>query len=68
MNTNEISGTIEKRIESKTSRTAEFTCLVRAASFYEKKPQYNSNDWIATKLVPKFLLTATGNTAWSEPQ
>ena len=56
MNKKEIRQTPEKRIESKTSRTAEFTCLARAASFYEKKPQYNSNDWIATKLVPKFLL------------
>jgi len=26
----------EKRIETKISRTAEFTCLSRAASFYEK--------------------------------
>jgi methyltransferase (TIGR00027 family) len=46
----------EKRIESKTSRTAEVTCLVRAASFYEKKPEYQSNDYIAPKLLPKFFL------------
>jgi len=30
----------KKRIESKTSRTAEFNCMIRAASFYEKWPQY----------------------------
>jgi len=46
----------EKRIESKTSRTAEFTCMVRAASFYEKRPQYKTDDHIAPILVPKFFL------------
>ena len=46
----------KKRIESKTSRTAEFTCMVRASSFYEKTPQYKSNDYIAPILVPKFFL------------
>jgi len=45
----------EKRIESKISRTAEFTCISRAASFYEKTPEYRSNDFIATKLVPRYL-------------
>lgn len=46
----------EKRIESKTSRTAEFTCMTRAASFYEKRPQYKNNDYIAPKLLPKFIV------------
>lgn len=46
----------KKRIESKTSRTAEFTCMIRAASFYEKRPQFKSNDYIAPLLVPKFFL------------
>lgn len=46
----------EKRIESKTSRTAEFTCMTRAASFYEKRPQYKNNDYIAPKLLPKFMV------------
>lgn len=46
----------EKRIESKTSRTAEYTCMTRAASFYEKTPQYKSNDNIAPKLLPKFFI------------
>jgi len=32
----------EKRIETKTSRTAEFICMIRAASFYEKIPQYKN--------------------------
>ncbi len=46
----------EKRIESKISRTSEFTCMTRAASYYEKIPQYKSNDYIAPKLVPKFFV------------
>jgi methyltransferase (TIGR00027 family) len=45
-----------KRIESKISRTAEMTCLSRATSFYEKKPQYRNNDFIAPKLVPGIIL------------
>ena len=45
-----------KRIESKTSRTAEFTCMTRAASFYEKRSMYKSNDYIAPKLLPKFMV------------
>ncbi|MCE5214223.1 MAG: hypothetical protein LLF83_05835, partial [Methanobacterium sp.] len=46
----------EKRIDRKTSRTAEFTCMIRALSFYEKTPQFKSNDYIAPILVPKFFL------------
>jgi methyltransferase (TIGR00027 family) len=45
-----------KRIESRISKTAEFTCLLRAVSFYEKKPQYKSNDYIAPVLIPKFIV------------
>ena len=36
-----------KRIESKTSRTAEFTCMVRCLSYLEKRPQYKSDDYIS---------------------
>jgi methyltransferase (TIGR00027 family) len=36
-----------KRIESKTSRTAEFTCMVRCLSYLEKRPQYKSDDFIS---------------------
>ena len=46
----------EKRIESKTSRTAEFTCMIRASSFYENMDQYKSDDYIAPILIPKFFL------------
>lgn len=45
-----------RRIESKTSRTAEFNCMFRAASYYEKVPQYKSDDYIAPKLLPKFFM------------
>jgi methyltransferase (TIGR00027 family) len=40
-----------KRIESETSRTAEFNCIFRAASYLEKSPQYKSEDNIAIELV-----------------
>ncbi|NHK30331.1 MAG: SAM-dependent methyltransferase [Asgard group archaeon] len=46
---------MERRIETTTSRTAEMTCVSRAASYYEKNKQYKSNDYIATKLVPRFI-------------
>lgn len=46
----------EKRIENEISRTAEFTCMMRSASFYEKTRQYKSNDYVAPLLVPKFFM------------
>ena len=46
---------MKRRIETTTSRTAEMTCVSRAASFFEKDIYYKSNDYIATKLVPKFM-------------
>jgi methyltransferase (TIGR00027 family) len=39
------------RIESKTSRTAEFTCLIRAQSYLEKRPQYKSNDYVSLVIM-----------------
>ena len=44
-----------KRIETKTSRTAEMTCLSRAASFYESNPCYKSHDYVAPLLVPSLM-------------
>ncbi len=38
---------MNRRIESKTSRTAEFTCLVRALSNLEKREQYKSGDYVS---------------------
>lgn len=43
----------ERRIETKTSRTAEMTCLCRAASSLESNPFYKSGDWVAQKLLPR---------------
>ena len=48
-----------RRIDSKSSRTAGFTCMYRAASFLEKNELYKSDDYIAPWLLPlliKFLV------------
>jgi methyltransferase (TIGR00027 family) len=44
-----------RRIERKTSRTAEMTCMSRAASSLEPDPHYRSDDTIALLLVPSLL-------------
>ena len=44
-----------RRIESKSSRTAEFTCMYRAASFFEKNELYKSCDYIAPRLLPVII-------------
>ena len=38
---------MSRRIESKISRTAEFTCLVRGLSNLEKREQYKSDDYVS---------------------
>jgi methyltransferase (TIGR00027 family) len=43
------------RIETKTSRTAEFTCMSRAASYMETRECYKGTDNIACILVPGFI-------------
>ena len=45
----------EKRIETTTSRTAQWTCVSRAASSLESDSHYRSADHIALLLVPAFL-------------
>jgi methyltransferase (TIGR00027 family) len=45
----------KKRIETKTSRTAEWMCLCRAISSLEKDPCYRSDDRVALSLLPDFL-------------
>ena len=45
----------KRRIEKKSSRTAAYTCVSRAASYNEKSQYYKSNDNIAPKLLPKFI-------------
>jgi methyltransferase (TIGR00027 family) len=45
----------KKRIETKTSRTAEWMCLCRAISSLEKDYCYRSDDRVALSLLPNFL-------------
>jgi methyltransferase (TIGR00027 family) len=44
-----------RRIETTTSRTAEMTCLSRAASFMETDACYKSDDTIAPLLLPDYM-------------
>jgi methyltransferase (TIGR00027 family) len=44
-----------RRIESKTSRTAEFTCLIRVQSYLEKRSQYKSDDYLSLVIVNSFI-------------
>jgi methyltransferase (TIGR00027 family) len=46
---------MSKRIETRTSRMAEFTCSSRAASYHEKNPHYHSDDNVAPLMVPWFV-------------
>jgi len=43
------------RVETRTSRTAEFTCMSRAASYKETRECYKGTDNIAYALVPGFV-------------
>ena len=45
----------KKRIETKTSRTAEWICLCRAISSLERDRCYRSDDRIALSLLPDFM-------------
>ena len=45
---------VTRRIESKTSRTAEFTCLIRAQSNSEKRAQYKSDDYLSLVIMNSF--------------
>jgi len=48
-----------RRIENKSSRTAGFICMYRAASYLAKNGLYKSEDYIAPRLLPgplKFLI------------
>ena len=42
----------QKRIETTTSRTAEWICLTRAISSLERDPHYKSDDHLALRLLP----------------
>lgn len=49
-----------RRVESKTSRTAEFTCLIRAQSNSEKREQYKSDDYISLVIMNSFTKVLMG--------
>ena len=44
-----------KRIETATSRTAEWTCVTRASSYLEREEYYRSGDELALLLIPAFV-------------
>lgn len=44
-----------RRIDSKSSKTAAFTCMYRAASYFEKNEFYKSEDYIAPRLLPGLI-------------
>lgn len=44
--------TTSARIDNKTSRTAQYTCVTRAISFAEKREAYHGPDHIAYRLIP----------------
>jgi len=48
---------VPRRIDSMTSRTAEWTCVSRAASSFEIDAHYHSDDYLAALLVPEYLRT-----------
>ncbi len=48
---------MKKRIETGISRTAEWTCICRAASSFEKDACYKSNDTVALKILPQPIKT-----------
>lgn len=44
-----------RRIENYSSRTANYTCMCRASSYLENNPLFKSGDYIAVKLLPRFI-------------
>ncbi|MBN1416144.1 MAG: class I SAM-dependent methyltransferase [Bacteroidales bacterium] len=43
------------RLQKKSSRTAAYTCTMRAASYLDKNPFYRSGDFIAPMILPRFV-------------
>ncbi|MFA7711661.1 MAG: SAM-dependent methyltransferase [Candidatus Neomarinimicrobiota bacterium] len=44
-----------RRIDNYSSRTANYTCMCRASSYLENNPLFKSGDYIAVKLLPRFI-------------
>jgi methyltransferase (TIGR00027 family) len=49
-----------RRLETRTSRTAEWTCLSRAASYAETDVRYKSGDWVAPLILPELFRPIVG--------
>jgi methyltransferase (TIGR00027 family) len=45
----------ERRVQTGTSRTAEWVCVARACSFNERNACRHSDDWVATAILPFWL-------------
>ena len=45
----------QRRIQKKSSKTAAYTCCMRAASFLDKNPFYHSDDSFAPVLLPELV-------------
>jgi len=45
----------KKRIDKKSSRTAAYTCMCRAASYLERDPYLKSGDYVAVDLLPRLI-------------
>ncbi|MDY6917711.1 MAG: SAM-dependent methyltransferase [Chloroflexota bacterium] len=50
-----MTGESTSRIETKSSRTADFACLLRAASYVDRRECYSGPDRIAYLLIPPFF-------------
>ena len=65
----QINVPVTGRIESKSSRTAGFNCMYRAASYLSKNQFYKSEDFVAPKLLPGlvkfFVKNRLVNFKWS---
>ncbi len=45
----------KRAVQIRSSRTAAYTCLCRAASYLEKNSYYKYDDYIAVQLLPRFI-------------
>ena len=53
------SGAERRRIEKRTSQTAEWLCVARACSYRDRSPYGHSEDWVAARLLNPVLRTAS---------
>ncbi len=46
---------MSRRIDTRSSQTAEWTTLCRAVSYMETRKEFKSEDWIAPRVLPRFV-------------